>query len=407
MRSNLHYRVGSRRVNTASIAVNTDLIAAPSANSGLRSLARSTKQYLAAASVLGIIAAGTYAVRALDHADRANAAAATELAAKTAELAAVKAEVTRMHMGVAALSATVQATTQRIEARQLQLAAVLTGQRSPIQLAAAALPDPRLAALAPNAAQVLAPLAKLETHQLALVTTATSAARARYISATHAIQTLGLDPHRFVRASSFGMGGPLEPMADAPAPEQAQAQAKVQDLYQAWNKLQQLSQAAAAIPSRMPVAKFNYTSSFGGRYDPFSGGAAYHAGVDMAGQTGEPIRSAAPGTVIRAGWFGGYGNCIEVDHGHGLSTRYGHLSRIQVRPGDHLAAGDQIGRMGSTGRSTGSHLHFEVRVDGRAVDPMPYLRAMPTIAAVQASAAPGAVGIGGPALVAPPAPTAN
>jgi len=370
-------------------------------------LPASSKQLLLAGLGIGLLATASYTAHTIDRTQRANEVASAELSAKTAELAAMRAEVARMHIGVAALTATVQATTQRIEARQSQLAAVLTGARGAVQLAAApAAPDARLAALAPGAAQVLAPLARLETHQLALVASATSAARARYIGATAAIRALGLDPHRFVAASSFGMGGTLEPMpADSAAASALASQAKVQDLYQAWTKLSQLGHAAAAIPSRMPVVNFNYTSGFGGRYDPFNGGAAYHAGVDMAGATGEPILSAAPGTVVRAGWMGGYGNCIEVDHGHGMATRYGHLSRILVHAGDRVGAGDQIGRMGSTGRSTGSHLHFEVRVDGRAVDPMPYLRAMPQMAAIQvAAAAPAAsaVGVGGPAIAAQP-----
>jgi len=349
----------------------------------------------------------------LDHARHANQLASAELTAKAAEVAQMKVEVARMRTGMAALTATVQATTQRIEARQVAIAAALQGQRAHIQLAAAsAAADPRLAALAPGAMQILAPLARLETHQLALVVTATSAAHARLLGATGTIRQLGLDPHRFTRASSFGMGGPFDPITpDAPTPRQRalqdeafqeqapQSQAKVQDLSQAWNKLSQLGQATASIPSRMPVSNFSYTSGFGGRYDPFNGGAAFHPGVDMAGPTGEPIAAAATGTVVRAGWFGGYGNCIEIDHGHGLATRYGHLSRIMVRIGDHIGAGDQIGRMGSTGRSTGSHLHFEVRVDGHAVDPMPYLRAMPQIAAMQAAAnAPVVdIGVGGPA----------
>ncbi len=360
---------------------------------------------LAATLGFGVIAFATYAENQLSRTERVNASTSAELRAKSAELVAMKAQVASMRVGLATLNASVQSTTARLEARQTAMAAVLGGQRADIRFAAASAGDmpvrnASLAAIVPDAATILAPLARVETHQLAMVASATSAARARYIGVTATIRHLGLDPHRFVAASSFGMGGPLEPVDAAQAPAIA-AQAKVQDLYQAWNRLAQLGRAAAAIPSRMPVSNFNYTSGFGGRYDPFSGGAAYHAGVDMAGAMGEPILSAAPGTVVRAGWFGGYGNCIEIDHGHGMATRYGHLSRIQVRPGDHIAAGDQIGRMGSTGRSTGSHLHFEVRVDGRAVDPMPYLRAMPTIAAVQASAvAPSAqaVGVGGPAL---------
>ena len=362
--------------------------------------ARPGKRVLGLGLGLALVGGAGYTQHRLARSESANSVAAAELRAKSVELAAMRAEVARMHAGVAALSATVQATTQRIEARQVALAAVLGGHRTQVQFAAAPVSadNARLAALAPGAARVLAPLAALETHQMSLIANATGAARARYIGATAAIERLGLDPHRFVRASVVGMGGPLEPLPQtAENIAGAQSGAQVQDLYQAWTKLGQLSQAAAAIPSRMPVDHFNYTSAFGVRYDPFNGGAALHAGVDMAGAMGEPILAAAPGTVLRAGWANGYGNCIDVDHGHGLATRYGHLSRIMVRAGDRVTAGDQIGRMGSTGRSTGTHLHFEVRVDGRAVDPMPYLRAMPTMAAVQAAATPAA-GIGGPAL---------
>ncbi len=371
----------------------------------VQSLTVHTQKAIFAGTALALLGAMSYTSHTIYGNARANAVTSAELAAKSTEVARMRVEVARMHQSMIALTATVQATTQRIEARQVAIAAALSGQRSNMQLAALHVPaaDPRVAASAPGASQVLAPLARLETHQLAVVVTATSSARARYIGATAAIRALGLDPHRFVAASSFGMGGPLEPVSVADTPV-IEAQAKVQDLYQAWTKLGQLGRAATAIPSRMPVANFNYTSGFGGRYDPFTGQSAVHAGVDMAGSTGEPIVSAAPGTVVRAGWFGGYGNCIEVEHGHGMATRYGHLSRIQVHVGDHVSAGDQIGRMGSTGRSTGSHLHFEVRVDGRAVDPMPYLRAMPQMAAVQAStAAPASsVGMGGPVIGARP-----
>lgn len=358
-----------------------------------------------AAATVGVVLIG-WASMATFHAASGSAAndrAAAELRAKSAEIAAMRAEVAAMHTGVASLQATVNATAARIEARQQAISAVLGERPAKLVLASAdvaAASDARLASgvgtLSLGAQALLAPLVHVETRQLALVAAATSAARARYQGATYTIRGLGLDPRRFTRATMVGMGGPLEPVDGDSA--DVQGQAKVQDLYQAWNRLGQLGQATAAIPSHMPVATaFNYTSGFGVRYDPFNGGAAMHAGVDMAGTMGEPIQSAAPGVVTRAGWIGGYGNCIEVDHGRGMATRYGHLSRILVRVGDRVTAGDEIGRMGSTGRSTGTHLHFEVRVDGRAVDPMPYLRAMPQIAAVQATAA-ATTAMGGPAL---------
>jgi murein DD-endopeptidase MepM/ murein hydrolase activator NlpD len=144
--------------------------------------------------------------------------------------------------------------------------------------------------------------------------------------------------------------------------------------------------ALAAIPSYVPVKNYSFTSSYGVRYDPFNGGAAMHMGLDMAGSMGEPIYAAANGVVETAGRANGYGNLIELEHGKGLSTRYGHLSQILVHDGETVKQGQLIGRMGSTGRSTGTHLHFEVRVDGRAVNPRPFLEASAFVLAAQAGA---------------------
>ena len=111
------------------------------------------------------------------------------------------------------------------------------------------------------------------------------------------------------------------------------------------------------------------------RIDPFLARPAMHTGLDFRGDTGEAIRVTAGGTVVSAGWSGGYGRMVEVDHGNGLSTRYGHLSEIDVKVGQTVKAGQTVGRMGSTGRSTGPHLHYETRIDGEAVDPQKFLHA--------------------------------
>ena len=105
------------------------------------------------------------------------------------------------------------------------------------------------------------------------------------------------------------------------------------------------------------------------------GKPALHSGVDLLDDYGEPVRAVAGGTVVAAGPSGGYGNMVEVEHGSGFSTRYGHLSQIDVAPGQSVAPGAILGRVGSTGRSTGAHLHYEVRTDGEAVDPARFLRA--------------------------------
>lgn len=157
----------------------------------------------------------------------------------------------------------------------------------------------------------------------------------------------------------------------------AQAAAKFQAIFQSWKKLDTVNVAATgaiSIPSILPIAKFTFSSAFGVRSDPFAGSAAMHAGIDLASPSGTAIYATADGMVDRAEWFGGYGNMVEIEHGKGISTRYGHMSRIAAHPGQRIKRGDLIGYVGSTGRSTGNHLHYEVRIDGRAVNPMPFLQ---------------------------------
>jgi hypothetical protein len=131
-----------------------------------------------------------------------------------------------------------------------------------------------------------------------------------------------------------------------------------------------------AIPLRKPVeGDIDMSSPFGMRMDPFMRGPAIHTGVDLRGDTGEPAHVTANGAVTIASWQGGYGNMVEVDHLNGLSTRYGHLSKILVKVGQHVGMGDVVGLIGSTGRSTGPHLHYETRINDSAVDPQKFLRA--------------------------------
>ena len=116
-------------------------------------------------------------------------------------------------------------------------------------------------------------------------------------------------------------------------------------------------------------------STFGPRLDPFTRGLALHTGLDLKAEMGEPALATAPGRVVTAEATGGYGNMVEIDHGHGVVTRFAHLSRMAVRAGQWLRAGDLVGRVGSTGRSTGAHLHYETRIDGEPVAPMGFLEA--------------------------------
>jgi murein DD-endopeptidase MepM/ murein hydrolase activator NlpD len=130
------------------------------------------------------------------------------------------------------------------------------------------------------------------------------------------------------------------------------------------------------VPLRKPVTgEIDETSPFGVRMDPFAHEAAMHTGIDFRGDIGEPIHATAGGTVTIAGWTGGYGKMVEIDHGNGLATRYGHLSEIDVEVGQTIRSGAVIGKLGSTGRSTGPHLHYETRLNGEPVNPQKFLDA--------------------------------
>ena len=135
------------------------------------------------------------------------------------------------------------------------------------------------------------------------------------------------------------------------------------------------------VPSIWP-AEGVLNDGFGARYDPFGGGGSeFHTGQDITAAPGTPVVAAANGSVTFAGWKNGYGQLVEIDHGHGLTTRYGHLSKIETTIGQEIARGEPLGRVGSTGRSTGPHLHYEVRINDTPVNPLAYL---PTQVGVEA-----------------------
>ncbi|MBB5715805.1 M23 family metallopeptidase [Sphingomonas aerophila] len=174
------------------------------------------------------------------------------------------------------------------------------------------------------------------------------------------------------------VGGPLVPAASSEATANLNADQQYRSLFLSWKKLDTVGQGlgsigAIAIPSVQPVSKLQFTSNFGIRSDPFRGTAAMHAGVDIPGPVGTPIYATADGMISNADRRGGYGNMVEINHGKGIATRYGHLSKILVADGQRVTRGQLIALMGSTGRSTGPHLHYEVRIDGHAVNPIPFL----------------------------------
>jgi murein DD-endopeptidase MepM/ murein hydrolase activator NlpD len=165
------------------------------------------------------------------------------------------------------------------------------------------------------------------------------------------------------------VGGPLLPVEAGRAFD-----ARVRELDEALDKLETVKAAARAMPIHNPAPGQAVTSSFGIRRDPLLRTPAMHAGIDFRAAPGTPIQSAGAGTVVKAGWNGGYGRMVEIDHGNGLTTRYAHMSRISVKEGEKISTGDIVGEAGSSGRSTGPHLHYEVRKNGDAVDPLRFLK---------------------------------
>jgi murein DD-endopeptidase MepM/ murein hydrolase activator NlpD len=181
---------------------------------------------------------------------------------------------------------------------------------------------------------------------------------------------LGMDAGKAAATPTGAIGGPYVPAGAGGFERQ------IYRIQLARGQMDRLHRTLLAVPVRKPLAGDLETSSgFGVRLDPFIRAPAMHTGLDLRGTTGEPVRATAAGKVVSAGWSGGYGRMVEIDHGNGFSTRYGHLSEILVSDDQSIKPGQLIGRVGSTGRSTGPHLHYETRIDGEAVDPHKFLRA--------------------------------
>lgn len=196
-----------------------------------------------------------------------------------------------------------------------------------------------------------------------------------------ALEATGLKADRLGVAAA-GIGGPL---VDLSAGDESTPFATLATEIEARSaELLRLRAAARTLPLARPVAgDADQTSSFGYRVDPFTRGLAMHTGMDLKAETGTPVRAAGAGRVTDAEISGGYGLMVEIDHGGGITTRYGHLSAVTVLPGDRVEAGSLIGRAGSTGRSTGPHLHYETRIGGEPVNPSRFLEAGRLFAAAE------------------------
>ena len=218
-------------------------------------------------------------------------------------------------------------------------------------------------------------LDSVERRQMAALNTVEDGMESRVRRMRGVFTDLGLNMAQMEAATSRrAVGGPFVPVKLPANAGPFERQLYRVNITRA--QVDRLNRTLAQVPYRKPVVgQVEFTSGFGIRTDPFLGRPAMHTGLDFRAATGDPVRATANGKVVSAGWAGGYGRMVEIDHGHGLSTRYGHLSEISVKVGDPIKIGQVIGAVGSTGRSTGPHLHYETRIDGEAVDPQKFLRA--------------------------------
>ncbi|MGX7927442.1 M23 family metallopeptidase [Tsuneonella sp. HG094] len=199
------------------------------------------------------------------------------------------------------------------------------------------------------------------------------------LAAAGAFFSMGATP-ALANSSAAASADIAAPVRDARAAGINSTDEQFKQLFSSWQSLDGVNApnpvaptTGVAIPSRAPLAVGSTSSSYGLRTHPVLGGTRAHKGIDLAAPTGTPVYATADGVVGKAEWFSSYGLYVSIGHGAELETRYAHMSRLAVAAGERVRKGDVIGYVGSTGRSTGPHLHYEVRVSGEAVNPIPYM----------------------------------
>ena len=290
--------------------------------------------------------------------------------------------VERAEARVAATRASVESVARDLDQRQdyLEAQSGLLGSQRDADTPPAGATQPAGAPAATAGRDTLSRLQAIGVRQERFAVAMTHAAALRITRAEAALRKVGISART---ADSGAQGGPLIPdqrlngIVTPRAPAWRTLGATMQ-------RMESLEALVIALPAVRPAEVIRLSSGFGYRRDPFTGAGAMHAGLDFTGALGSPIHAAAAGRVAYAGRMSGYGNVVEIDHGHGILTRYGHLSRIDVALGQRVAAGQNIAGMGSTGRSTGTHLHFEVRLNGTAVNPRRFLEATSDVLEIQA-----------------------
>lgn len=299
-------------------------------------------------------------------------------AEERAELARKQAEVAQKESKVAAYRDRVDNVAEDLNARQEYLETLTKtylepdAEDMPAAAKAAKGSKPVSQSRPLDIADELAALELIRVRQDEFAEKMVDMAAKRAAHAEGTIRQLGLNPTTLAQNAGKGMGGPLIAPAKLPSDVTDPLLLKLNAVLR---RMAVMEQTLVALPSNNPASVMMMSSGFGYRSDPFTGSGAMHAGLDFRGPIGTPILASARGVVSFVGVKSGYGNVVEIDHGHGIMTRYAHLSGFDTRVGVKVDAGQKIARMGSTGRSTGSHLHFEVRLNGQALNPRRFLEA--------------------------------
>jgi murein DD-endopeptidase MepM/ murein hydrolase activator NlpD len=288
----------------------------------------------------------------------------------------------RLNSAVAQLSAaegSVGGLAETVEKRHAALAMLLTDLKGAPGAAEALKPTIERVNTIPAGASPLRKIELVRASQERLIDAADDFAKTRADRLRLAFRLAGLTPGAYVPKDG-ALGGPLieakDPRALAVVLDVDEDFAtRIQHAATNLSEAGALAEAAQKLPFAKPTGGTSQSSGFGVRFDPFTRRPAFHSGLDFTGGYNYPVQATAPGIVSFTGVRSGYGNTIEIDHGRGFKTRYAHLQAIAVRPGQRVAVGQRIGGMGSTGRSTGPHLHYEVWVNGRAQNPSRFVRA--------------------------------
>ena len=322
-----------------------------------------------------MVSTGGFALTAISE-SRAEAEVVRARAASERVNADLQARLESAVMRMSATTGSLEETAQMVERRHAALTQVMgmfSGIPGSEEVLAPATP------LDPDTNSPIRRIAAVQTDQERLIARAESFADNRAERLRLAFRLAGLNPSAYAGAGT-ALGGPLvearDPRALAAVLDVDEAFAmRIRSAADNLSDMRSLADAAERLPFDRPVGAARTTSGFGVRFDPFNGRPALHQGQDFAAPRNTPILATAPGIISFAGVRGGYGRTVEIDHGGGFKTRFAHLNSIAVQPGQRVAVGNRIGGMGTTGRSTGVHLHYEVWMNGRPQNPARFMRA--------------------------------